>query len=605
MKKNLFVLFVVLIFMIISCGENSKPVEYSVDGFIQKGPFIKDSEIQISELDENFEMIPATSFTTKTIDDLGNFKIKKTFSSRYIEIKADGYYYNEVTGSISTGTITNYVFVDLKSSNSKVNINILTTIARKRIQYLMQNSKKTYAEAKTHAEKEIVEMFGIFSEDISAFQEMDILKAGSGNATLLAISARLQGDRNPGELSALVAGIIYDIEEDGVLDDADLKTKISEGGKYISDKLATIRTGLEDHFKSSTSVKISAFEDYCDDDGDGIINKWDFDLDFKEITYALISTEYTSEEKTIRVNPENSTALAKTDEGTIVLNGTDSGLKELAVENGDSIAIKLISPDEYQKSITANVVVEITFSDQKMKNWSIESVFKITNADLAFVPAGTTSPDNGNITVEDDYYVSIYEVTFDEFDRFALETGMDLIDDWGWGRGKKPVRRLSWFDAVKYANWLSEVSGLTKVYDETCYTNYPNCIMDTDKNGYRLPSVVEWQYAARGGKDGDVTKYSGSNNIDEVAWYSGNSGDPIRSQDVGTKAPNELGIYDMSGNVSEFTSDSSLSGSTVYLIYQGCSYDLDYPLELDSQEDLRMNLNEKFDTIGFRLVRTK
>ena len=65
---------------------------------------------------------------------------------------------------------------------------------------------------------------------------------------------------------------------------------------------------------------------------------------------------------------------------------------------------------------------------------------------------------------------------------------------------------------------------------------------------YRLPTEAEWEYAARGGNKSKGYKYSGSNDIDDVAWYRYNSGDTL--QMTGTKAPNELGIYDMSGNVS-------------------------------------------------------
>jgi formylglycine-generating enzyme required for sulfatase activity len=135
----------------------------------------------------------------------------------------------------------------------------------------------------------------------------------------------------------------------------------------------------------------------------------------------------------------------------------------------------------------------------------------------------------------------------------------------GWK--KLPVEMVTWYDSLVFCNRLSIRERLDPVYRIRGSTNpddwgtpptarraeWDSVEMISGANGYRLPTESEWEFAARGGEESKGFNYAGSNTIGPVAWFFDNAN--MRIREVGKKEPNELGLYDMSGNAMEWCWD--------------------------------------------------
>jgi hypothetical protein len=237
-----------------------------ISGSVQKGPLLIGSSIHLYELDEDLNQT-GISFQTETRDNRGSYALPAMLSNDYIEVFAEGYYFDEITGIASSAPITLSAFADITESTT-ININILSTLAKPRIRELMQNGYDFQA-ASAMAGQDVMAMFGIDSGDIdTGFSHMQMLEWGADNAFLLAASALLmqvahdtdQGAAPTANLSETIATAGLDIAADGQLDSEEIIAAFAVAGNNLD--LSQIRTFLESEYPGA---EIPEFESYFPD----------------------------------------------------------------------------------------------------------------------------------------------------------------------------------------------------------------------------------------------------------------------------------------------------------------------------------------------------
>ncbi len=214
------------------------------------------------------------------------------------------------------------------------------------------------------------------------------------------------------------------------------------------------------------------------------------------------------------------------------------------------------------------------------------------------------------------FYISPYEVTqglWQQVMRKNISHQRAMKNPPGRIKGEGysyPIYYVSWYDAVEFCNELSRLNGL-----EPCYSGEgENIRCNFEANGYRLPTEAEWEYAARGGIRSGGNQYAGSRFIDKIAWYQNNSS--VRTNEVGLLDPNELGLYDMSGNVNEWVWDSFclykalsavdpvVSDCMDYRVYRGgsWSHSAEYSRVTYRMGDVP---ETRLNNLGFRIARSR
>lgn len=389
MKKHLLVASILSLAICSGCSDDNSGTndpttkEFTFDGYIQKGPFITGTSVEVRELDSSLNSTGKT-FSTQITNDFGSFKISCNSDHSYAEFVADGYYFDEVEGELSEGKLT---LRAISKIDQTTNINILTTLQTDRMRSLIMDGKG-YDDALSQSKREVLSVFNINEEEVANFNNMNITEQGTSNSILLAISSILQCDRGVAEMSELISKLSLDIADNGVVDNTSLTDKIIESSKEVNS--AEVIRNLEQRYKDlGEEVTIDNFYDFIDSDGDGNLNGGSQYLFIDKSDYTF---DYVASQQVIYFNSNY------TPEVNVV--SDDNFVKVVSVE-GAKVVLD-ISSNEGQTMRTAELQF-LSAENEVIESISIEQASSYTELSFELVfGAGTTRSTllNSDIEVE-------------------------------------------------------------------------------------------------------------------------------------------------------------------------------------------------------------
>ena len=284
--------------------------DHRVAGFVQKGPYLNGTAMDISEMDEH--LVPTgKTFTTRLLDNRGSFEINGlTVTSPYVQLRADGFYFNEVTNEKSSAQLTLFALADLRPSStvdgspsvgqrSSVNVNLLTSLEKARVEYLV-GTGLDFAAAKKQALQELLDIFLAPAVNVTASEQLDISANGEDHAILLAISMILQADLEIAEFSEFLANISTDIRQDGTLDSQTLRAQLLHQAHAIDAE--QIKANLTERYNDmGFAIEVPDFKEYVD----GFITNTSFEANAEFEYPAVLDAGHDGQQANILFNSDD------------------------------------------------------------------------------------------------------------------------------------------------------------------------------------------------------------------------------------------------------------------------------------------------------------
>lgn len=249
-------------------GQKPESGTYQLSGIVEKGPFVRGSSISVQPLNESMTSIGSV-FNGEIRDDAGSFDLGQIeLASQFVRIATDGYYFNEVSGELSTGQLHLIALADL-TDRSTVNVNILTHLKSSRIQNLIKKGK-SFAEADKQAQKELLTQFGLQSYENTPAEAMSITSGNDGSGVLIAISSLILNKRSDAEITQYLSVLTQDLADDGSFTEDNLK-EIAIDRAYFRNNLDFIVSNIKSRYSDlGQNVEVPDLRYYFDWNGDGL-----------------------------------------------------------------------------------------------------------------------------------------------------------------------------------------------------------------------------------------------------------------------------------------------------------------------------------------------
>ena len=275
-KKNVFLLSNLLFLCVFtaSCSSDEgagefPPASYNVSGKVEKGPFVSGSTITVLPMNERLQVM-GEMYSTTINDDLGNFTLgSKEFQSPYAELMATGYFFNEVEGALSNGTLTLRALVDL-SDKQTVNVNVLTHLKYARIRNLIA-SGSSFKSANQQAQKELLSQFGLEKYSSKDASQFSIIAGTDESAALIAISSMLLMDRSEAALTEYLAKLSEEFGKTGTFSET-TRSQIRKDKGDLVNELTDIKENIVSRYDDlGIDVEVKDLEAFVDWNDNGVV----------------------------------------------------------------------------------------------------------------------------------------------------------------------------------------------------------------------------------------------------------------------------------------------------------------------------------------------